>query len=195
MNTEYNILEYDIETVGQLGSNFVDSMELTIAGIYSYQRDEYVGYSVNDLEAMNEELKKADLLVGFNSEHFDAPILNKYTSFNLMAIPSLDLLQYVRASTGRRIKLDSIAGATLSSYKSGSGDEAMTLYEQGKWEALKKYCLDDVQITKKVFDFARDNQYLAYTSKDGWLRLKASTEFDVDEVIREQKQHIQYQFV
>lgn len=195
MHTAYNILVYDIETVGEMGKHFVDSMELTIAGIYSYLRDEYVGYSVNDVEAMNEELKKADLLVGFNSEHFDAPILNKYTSFDLTAIPSLDLLQYVRASTGRRIKLDSIAGATLNAYKSGSGDEAMTLYEQGRWEALKTYCLDDVQITKDVFEFAWRYQYLAYTSKDGWLRLKADVEFDPEDVIRTQKQHIQYQFV
>jgi DEAD/DEAH box helicase domain-containing protein len=143
-----NILVYDIETVGEMGSNFVENMELTIAGVYSYLRDEYVGYTKDDIDAMNEEFKKADLLVGYNSDHFDAPILNTYMAFDLTAIPSLDLLKYVRARTGRRIKLDSIAGATLSEYKSGSGLEAMDLYREGRWEELYKYCLDDVKITK-----------------------------------------------
>jgi DEAD/DEAH box helicase domain-containing protein len=190
-----NILVYDIETVGEMGSNFVENIELTIAGVYSYLRDEYVGYTKDDIDAMNEEFKKADLLVGYNSDHVDAPILNTYMAFDLTAIPSLDLLKYVRARTGRRIKLDSIAGATLSEYKSGSGLEAMDLYREGRWEELYKYCLDDVKITKDVFDFAREYQYLAYNSKDGWLRLKIPLEFDVEEVIKTQKQQIQYQFL
>jgi hypothetical protein len=46
-----------------------------------------------------------------------------------------------------------------------------------------------------VFDFAREHQYLAYNSKDGWLRLKIPLEFDVEEVIKTQKQQIQYQFL
>lgn len=190
-----NILVYDIETVGEMGPNFVENMDLTIAGVYSYRRDEYMGYTPDDAEDMNEEFKKADLLVGYNSDHFDAPILNKYMSFDLTAVPSLDLLTYVRAQTGRRIKLDSIAGATLSEYKSGSGAEAMDLYREGRWQELRKYCLDDVKITKDVFDFAWNNRYLAYTSKDGWLRLKVPVSFDVDEVIASQKRQIQYRFL
>ncbi|MCL5775066.1 MAG: hypothetical protein M1333_02545, partial [Patescibacteria group bacterium] len=61
-----------------------------------------------------------------------------------------------------RIKLDDVAQATLGKGKSGSGREALLYFKNGRMDLLKKYCLDDVKITKQVYDYAMKNQKLLY---------------------------------
>ena len=63
---------------------------------------------------------------------------------------------------GRRIKLDTVAEATLGVNKSGHGLEAVTWWKQGKFEEVKKYCLDDVRITKDIYEYALKNGLLKY---------------------------------
>jgi DEAD/DEAH box helicase domain-containing protein len=105
------------------------------------------------------------MLIGYNSDHFDLPLLGKYYSGDLTKIKSLDLLKEIKNSLGRRLKLDTIAEATLGINKSGNGLEAVTWWKQGKKEEVKKYCLDDVKITKEVYEYALKNGILKY--KDG----------------------------
>jgi DEAD/DEAH box helicase domain-containing protein len=188
-----NILVFDIETMGNISSsNFVQDMQITVVGVYSYATDTYLTYFEQDLPELEPLLKQADLLVGFNNEHFDTPILNKYYFFDLWTIPSFDILKEFKKQSGKRVGLNSIAGATLGMYKSGSGKEAITLYQEGKLEELAKYCIDDVRLTKEVFDYLCSEKKIHYTSKDGWLRLTQEIPLDIDDFITEQKQHTQH---
>ena len=75
---------------------------------------------------------------------------------------SLDLLKEIKNSLGHRIKLDTIAEATLGKNKSGHGLEAVTWWKQGKYDEVKKYCLDDVKITKEIYEYALKNGLLKY---------------------------------
>jgi len=74
----------------------------------------------------------------------------------------LDLLAEIEKVLHHRIKLELVAQGTLGSGKSGSGLEALLYYKNGRMDLLKKYCTDDVKITKQVYDYALKNQKLLY---------------------------------
>ena len=61
-----------------------------------------------------------------------------------------------------RIRLEVVAQGTLGSGKSGNGLEAILFYKNGRMDLLKKYCTDDVKVTKQVYDYALKNQKLLY---------------------------------
>ena len=188
-----NILVFDIETIGNISSpNFVDEMQITVVGVYNYAKDEYKTYFLEELSDLELDLKQANLLVGFNNDHFDTPILNKYYQFDLFSIASFDILREFRANTGKRLGLDAIASMTLGTSKSGTGSNAMILYNDGKLEELAKYCLNDVKLTKDIFEYCLHKQHLIYPSKDGWLRLRVDMNYDLDQFIDENTQKSQY---
>jgi len=104
-------------------------------------------------------------LVGYNSNHFDIPLLNKYYPGDLTNIKSIDLLESIRQSLGRRLKLDSVAEATVGAKKSAHGLQAVRWWKEGKINEIKKYCEQDVRVTKKVFDYALKHGHVKF--KDG----------------------------
>jgi DEAD/DEAH box helicase domain-containing protein len=118
---------FDIETDGiitNVGSKQVFP-NIYVACIYDSETDKYSSYTVEQLKDLWPILEKADLLIGYNSDSFDIPILNNYYSGDLSKIASLDLLSEIKESLGRRIKLDHVAEATLGRKKTGHGLEAM----------------------------------------------------------------------
>ncbi len=153
----------DIETTG--GGPIVDpaTMELTLVGIHDSETDTYSSYIQEELPQLWPILEQADLIIGYNSDHFDIPILNRYYAGDLTKIKSLDLLVEIRNVLGRRLKLDSIAKATLGKGKSGSGLDAVKWWQQGKIDKIRKYCLDDVRITKEIYEYAKANGKLKYS--------------------------------
>lgn len=155
-------ITFDIETTNT--SNIIDpkQMEISVVGVHDSLTDTLTAFTVPEFPALWPILEHADVLIGFNSDHFDIPILNKYYTGDLTTIRSIDLLTAVRESLGRRIKLDLIAKATLGTKKSGSGLDAVKWWKEGKYEKVKKYCLDDVKITKDIYEYALKNGFLKY---------------------------------
>ena len=159
---------FDIETSNifqDVASNDPVALDMSVCCIYDYETGKYSSYTKETLNDLWPLLEKADLLIGFNSDHFDIPILNKYYSGDLTKIKSLDLLSEVKKSLGRRIKLDTIAEATLNKNKSGHGLEAVVWWRNGEKQKVIDYCIDDVRITKEVYEYALKNKLLKY--KDG----------------------------
>ncbi|MEK9131803.1 MAG: ribonuclease H-like domain-containing protein [Patescibacteria group bacterium] len=159
---------FDIETRNifqEVGSNDPVDLDISVVGIYDYSTDTYSSYVQEELKDLWPILEKADMLIGFNSDHFDLPLLNKYYTGDLSKIKSLDILKEVKDSLGRRIKLDTLAEATLGKKKIGHGLEAVTWWKQGEIEKIKKYCLEDVKITKEIYEYALTHKVLKY--KDG----------------------------
>jgi uncharacterized protein YprB with RNaseH-like and TPR domain len=115
-------------------------------------------------------LKNANIIIGFNSEHFDLPLLNKYYPGDLNKLHHLDILKEIRSSYGRRMKLDQLAAGTFGTKKSGHGLEAVTWWRQGEKEKVKKYCLDDVKITKDLYEFALKERKLFF--KEGGKKIE-----------------------
>jgi len=159
---------FDIETKNtfeDIGENNPSLLDISIVCIHDSETDTYDSFLEDDFARLWPILEKADMLIGYNSDHFDIPLLNKHYPGNLTAIKSLDILKEIKNNIGKRFKLDSVAQGTLGEGKSGNGLEAITWWKNGEIEKIRKYCLDDVRITKNIYDYARANGYLKY--KDG----------------------------
>ncbi len=158
-------ITFDIETsniFSDVGSNDPSKLSLSVVCIHDSETDSYSSYTEETLKNLWPILEKADMLIGYNSDHFDIPLLNKYYPGDLSKIKSLDILKEVRASLGRRIKLDDLAEETLGKKKTGGGLQAVVWWRNGEKDKVIKYCLEDVKITKELYEYARAKGLLKY---------------------------------
>ncbi|MBI2607506.1 MAG: ribonuclease H-like domain-containing protein [Candidatus Doudnabacteria bacterium] len=137
-------------------------LKVSVVGIYSYSLNKFSTFTESQLFRLGEMLAEADQIIGFNIKNFDFPVLQPYLSFKLNKIPHLDILEEVEKLIGHRVKLDNLAQTTLGTAKSGDGLMALKLFKQGRMEELKKYCLDDVKITRDLYNYVRKYGKLIY---------------------------------
>ncbi len=158
-------ITFDIETKAASmvrGKFDTSAMEVTVVGIHDSETNEYSAFFVEEFTKLWPILERADMLIGFNSDSFDIPILNRYYPGDLTKIKSLDLLTEVYNVLGRRVRLDTLAQATLGRGKTGDGLKAVDWWEQGLFDQVKEYCLEDVKLTRELYDYARTNGNLKY---------------------------------
>ena len=150
---------------------------VSITSVYSRTLDENLkevegkmeSFWEKDFPEMFKLFEKADRIIGFNSIGFDVPALSPYLPSHWSKLPHFDILAEIKKIEGKRMSLDSLAKATLSSTKNDSGENAIKYWNEGTPEALaklKKYCEMDVVITRDIYDFAIKNKYLKY--KNFW---------------------------
>lgn len=158
-------ITFDIESVSDSlvrGHIDVTEQELTVVAIHDSNTGEYTSYVKEELPKLWPFLEDTDILIGFNSDSFDIPLLNRYYPGNLSHIRSLDLLTEVAKVLGRRIRLQSLAEATLGRGKSGDGMEAGQWWKEGKIEKVREYCIEDVRLTRELYDYALLHGSLKY---------------------------------
>jgi len=159
---------FDLETQNifdEVGSNDPTDLDISVATAYDSDDDKYTTVTVDEIDKLWPIIERADALVGYNSNHFDIPLLNKYYPGDLTQIKSIDLLEDIRLSLGRRLRLDSVAEATIGAKKSANGLQAVRWWKEGNIKDLKKYCQQDVKVTKEIFEYARKNGHVKF--KDG----------------------------
>ena len=175
-----NIVYFDLETkhsadeVG--GWSHIAKMGMSIGVTYSTARGDYKIYGEPEVEELIKELQRADLVVGFNHIRFDYRVLEGYSIFDFSQVPSLDMLIVLNEKLGHRLKLDSIAQATLGCEKSAEGLQALEWYKQGKMAEIAEYCCFDVKITKLVHEYAAAHGHLFYNNRFG-NKLKVEVEW------------------
>ncbi len=150
---------------------------VSVVGIYRYSTDRYDTYVEAELPALATVLKQADLVVGFNINRFDLPVLAPHLPYPAASIPTLDILDEVVKHLGHRVSLDSIGQATLGRGKTGHGLDALKWYKEGKMDLIKQYCLDDVRLTKDVYEYGKQHGKLFATSRFGGDKLQISVVF------------------
>lgn len=158
-------ITFDIETewaAGALGRLDASSMTLTVVGVHDSETGEYTSYLKDELNALWPVLERADVLIGYNSDSFDIPILNRYYPGDLSRIRSVDLMVEVQKALGRRLRLESLAQATLGRGKSGDGLKAVDWWAQGLYDKVREYCIEDVRLTRELFDHALAHGSLKY---------------------------------
>lgn len=177
----------DIETLGEFTGPLPElaELELTVVGIHDSQTNEYRAFTKETLAELWPILERTDIIIGYNSDHFDIPILNRYYPGDLGKIKSIDLLKEVKQVLNRRLKLDNLAEATLGRKKSGSGLKAQEWWVAGEVEKVKAYCLDDVRITRELYEYAKEHGTLKYrdfsapggsaSGRDGVREIKLDT--------------------
>lgn len=179
---------FDIETrnfFDEVGGNTPSDLDLALVAIYDSETDSYSSYLQEDLPKLWPILEHSDMLIGFNSDHFDIPILNKYYPGDLTTIRSLDILKEIKNAYGRRMRLDQLAEGTLGKNKSAHGSEATAWWKAGEIEKIRNYCIDDVKLTKELYDYALANNKLIF--KEGGATNEISLDTSNWEKEREHK--------
>jgi DEAD/DEAH box helicase domain-containing protein len=169
---------FDIETknmFSDVGTNDPAALDISVVGVYDSVTDRYDTFLENELKLLWPIVEKTDLLIGFNSDHFDIPLLNKYYPGDLTKIKSLDLMKEVKNSLGRRIKLDTLAEATLGKKKIGNGFQALEWWKRGELDKLRAYCIEDVRITKELYNHALAHKSLKYLDGKAIKDIKLET--------------------
>ena len=172
------VVTFDIETAnwfGETGGSDPTALTLALVGIHDSETDSYSSYIESELPKLWKILEETDLLVGYNCDHFDIPLLNKYYPGDLTRIRSVDLLKEIYGALGRRLKLDSVAQATLGEGKSADGLKSLQWWRAGEIEKVREYCIKDVEITKRIFDFALETGSIKYKDLGTVRDLKLNT--------------------
>jgi len=166
-----NFVVFDVETrrsAAEVGGwNKADRMGVSIAVAYDSKADEYLAYQQEELPALFEKLRGADLVVGFNSLRFDYAVLSAFAPFDLHKLPSLDLLQRVYERLNYRLPLDNLGQATLNEPKSASGLQALEWWKEGRLDDITTYCRMDVDITRRLYLHGLEHGFLLFRNKAG----------------------------
>lgn len=165
-----NEVVLDIETQNtfdEVGGYFTDKLKVSLVGVYFYETDTYESFLEPDLPQLFSRLERSGRIIGYNSIGFDMPVLNNYYAGDLLKLPQLDILAEIQKSLGYRIKLDAVAQATIGTQKSAHGLQAVAWWKEGNIEAIREYCLQDVKVTKEVYEFALKNGYLLFDERSG----------------------------
>ena len=174
-----NIVYFDLETQRSFGDvggfSQKSKMGVSVGVTYSTARGTYEIYPENEMERLGEELVRADLVIGWNHMQFDYPVLQPYV-FHTLAEQTLNLDMMLELETllGFRLKLDSVASASLGTGKTADGLDALRWWQEhkktGQFAPLRKiaeYCAYDVKVTKCVHEYALAHGCLKYDDKNG----------------------------
>jgi DEAD/DEAH box helicase domain-containing protein len=169
---------FDIETQNfftnpGVGWNNFGALKISVVAVYSYEKNEYFCYEEDEMEQLGELFRSASRIVGFCSNRYDTPVLNLYfkklhnkSDLDLWKKHRIDLLEEVETLTGKRISLSKLAKTNLGVEKSRHGSEAIGLYERGQIQELKEYCINDVRLTKELYDLYLSQGYFLVPDRD-----------------------------
>ena len=168
-----NHIVLDIETKNLFsdvgGKENLTKLSLSVAGVFSYADNTFLTFTESEMPAFESLLKKTNLIVGFNINHFDLPVLQKYLTIDLSKIPALDIMNEVINAMGHRVSLDDLVSNTLGKKKSANGLMAVQYWREGRIDELKKYCLDDVRLTRDLYEHGLKNGEIKFTARDANL--------------------------
>jgi len=160
---------FDLETQNSFddvgGRRNTRALKMSVGVTWNSADQSFRRYGEKDVPALIEELKSAALVVGFNVLSFDYEVLMAYTSEPLRNLPTTDMLDHIYRRLGFRVKLDDLARATLNAKKSGDGLDAIRWWREGKLDALYEYCEQDVDVTRRLYEFGKQNRYVQFYDK------------------------------
>src|SRR3989344_331994 len=152
--------------------NDPQKLEVSVAGIFDYRNQTSKSFKEEDLPSLFKLLETSSYIIGFNINSFDLPVLQRYYAGKLDSFPTFDLLDDIKNKLGKRLSLNDLISATLGNKKSGHGLQAIQLYKEGKFEELERYCLDDVLLTKELFEYGINRGEVLYLDEKGKNAIK-----------------------
>jgi DEAD/DEAH box helicase domain-containing protein len=166
-----NLVYFDLESqklFEEVGGRDASKLLLACGVTWSTARNDFTVYWEKDAQALIAELKSADHVIGFNTIKFDYEVLKPYApNENFRAIRSTDMLQDIYRTLNFRLSLDSIARATLGTTKTADGVMSVEWFRKGELDKVAEYCKADVDITRRIYEFGRDNGFVHYYSRLG----------------------------
>ncbi len=166
-----NLVFFDLETqklFQEVGGRDPGKLLLACAVTFSTIKNDFSVYWESQVQTLLDELKSADKVIGFNIREFDYEVLRPYMpNFSFGSLHTLDLLLDLRRTLNFRLPLDSLARASLGAAKTADGIKSVEWFRSGDKDKVAEYCEADVDITRRVYEFGRDNGFVFYYSKLG----------------------------
>jgi DEAD/DEAH box helicase domain-containing protein len=167
-----NLVFFDLETQNLFqdvgGRENIDKLRVACAVTWSTQANNFSTYWEKDVPALIKELKSAAKVIGFNLRGFDYPVLQPYVpEMRFASLPTLDMLLDLQKLLGFRVSLNSIASASLGTSKTADGIKSVEWFRKGELDKVAEYCKADVDITRRIYEYGRDNGHIFYRSKLG----------------------------
>jgi DEAD/DEAH box helicase domain-containing protein len=165
-----NFVYFDLET--QRSANDVGGwdrkadMGMSIGVTFSSALNRYRIYDEANVQGLIDELREADLVIGFNHVSFDYEVLMGYTVLDLRECTrNLDLMVDLEKTLLHRPKLDAVASETLGESKTAVGTDAIKWWQEGKIMAIAEYCCFDVKVTKMVHEYGARHGLVKYRNR------------------------------
>ena len=161
---------FDLETqqsaadVG--GWHRADRMGISCGVIYDSQQDVFNEYRENQIPLLIADLKRFELIVGFNIKRFDFLVLKGYSDFDFTKLNTLDILEEIHRHLGFRLSLAHVTQETLGATKTGDGLQALKWWKEGRIREIIDYCKMDVKLTRDLYLYGRQNGYLIFSNRD-----------------------------
>ena len=171
-----NALVYDIEIVkgilgrGEQPINGIEycegwhdhaNMGISVIGAYDYKADRYRTFMRDNFPEFIALCHDRAPLVSFNGLSFDDMVINA-TICQMPESPRYDLLVEIWKASGLGPKfqypshagfgLDACCEANFGTRKTGNGALAPVLWQRGDYGQVVDYCLNDIKLTKQLFD-------------------------------------------
>ena len=171
MSLNHTYIVLDLETQKLLfevgGKQNLAQLGISVAGLFDSRDQRYFCLREGNIKDIVPYLSTVDRVVGFNTEGFDFDVLQPYLpNINLKRLPSLDILTEINKVLGHRISLDSVAQATLGLSKSADGLMAVKWFHAGMFEEIEKYCLQDVEVTNRIYLHVLEHGEIKYKARD-----------------------------
>ena len=153
------VLYFDLET--QKGADEVGGwanshlMKLATGVVWDSYKKQFSSFLEHEACQLVEELRSADLVVGFNLIGFDYAVLQPYASTDLQEINTFDMLVDIKKRLGFRLSLNHLAQHTLDAQKSADGLISLQWFKEGKIDLIVEYCIKDVELTRDLFLFGQ----------------------------------------
>ena len=124
-------------------------------------------------------------VISYNGASFDFRMLWLQTSdadirkrVEILALNHFDLHLACILARGHRIKLDSLATASLGQAKTASGASAIDMWSNKEYDKLFEYCTKDVELLRDLHELALNDSKLTFESRKGNL-----FDFDLKEFV------------
>ena len=153
---ESKYIVFDIETTGLNPT----SSRITCICAKSSNGGSYNGCHHNERGLIKDFLKwvkkeKINLLISANGKDFDIILMRAYIK-KLETKQVLFLNKYkhfdiINDITDKKISLNNLAKVYGFALKTGDGKEAIKLFQDGKFDKLMDYCMNDVELTEKIY--------------------------------------------
>lgn len=171
---------FDIETQKEFaevgGYRNVHQLGVAVVGVFNYADDSLKAYTEAEMPELEKVMAAAGLIIGFNTKHFDYHVLQPYfKNLTLAAAPTLDLMENIEDVLGFRVGLDSLAKNTLGAQKTSHGLEALKWFREGKIEEVKNYCLQDVKLTRDLYEYGLNHGTVMFESRVDGLKTIPAT--------------------
>jgi hypothetical protein len=161
------------------------NMGISVLCAYEYETGRYRTFCQDNLGAFVDLAKSQDLLVSFNGLAFDNKVIEACipgVTFDYQPDHDYDLLVEAWAGAGLGptfnfrthggYGLDAICERNLNIRKTSTGAFAPVLWQQGAVGAVIDYCLNDVWMTKCLFDLVLHQGWITSPKTGGQLTMR-----------------------